>query len=601
MKKPCLFISLLAVLLFTGNARGATYIVSRTAPDDNNPGSLRWCMNSANFNAGAPDTIIFQIPGTGPFTIFPDSQLPILTDPAGVLIDGLSQTGASAGGNPPSTATLMIIIDGSNAGPAHGIWIMSPDNFIQGLVVSNFEQDGIRIQATPGGTNMNTVYCNYVGTDYQGMNAMGNGWNQNMYWAGIYIICTPSLPGIAYGNHILNNLVSANYAEGVGIANCPPGDVAFNIVFQNYIGTNMTGVLDLGNAHDGVYIGEGAHDNAIDENLISGNDFEGVCIIGYDDLQIYTYGNIAYNNIIGLSVVANPLPNTMDGVSIGQYGNIYNGGFATDNIIDSNTIARNGANGVTVWEHPMNAVNADHNWITRNSMYLNNLIGIDLGDDLVTTNDAGDPDNGPNEEVNFPDITSAQYFASTQTVVDGTIDIDTDDTLATVEVFRAWPDTGAPPYGEGITYLGATTPDSTGYWTITVAGLSVGDEVTATTTDMNFNTSEFCQNVTVVLGVAEGYSRKPVNYALDHNIPNPFSKFTVIQYALPKKMLASLRIYDVAGKLVKILTSGLKDAGEYTIYWNGTDESGDVVSAGVYLYTLDTKEFKSTRKMIFTR
>lgn len=49
----------------------------------------------------------------------------------------------------------------------------------------------------------------------------------------------------------------------------------------NYAGTDYTGTLDRGNAHDGIYIGEGAHDNIIDGNLISGNDFKGVCVIGY--------------------------------------------------------------------------------------------------------------------------------------------------------------------------------------------------------------------------------------------------------------------------------------------------------------------------------
>ena len=111
--------------------------------------------------------------------------------------------------------------------------------------------------------------------------------------------------------------------------------------------------------HDGVYIGEGAHDNAVDNNLISGNDFEGVCIVGYDQLQILTYSNILFNDIIGLDIAYNPLGNLMDGVSIGQYGNMYQGGFATDNVVDSNTIAHNGANGITVWEHSMDAVNAD--------------------------------------------------------------------------------------------------------------------------------------------------------------------------------------------------------------------------------------------------
>jgi len=600
MKKFCLFLSLLALLLFTGSASGATYIVSRTAPDDNNPGSLRWCMNSANFNAGAPDTIMFQIPGTGPFTIFPDSQLPILTDPAGVVLDGLSQIGASAGANPPSTATLMIVIDGSNAGPAHGIWIVCSNNLIQGLVINNFEQDGIRIQASADGTNANFIFCNFVGTDQTGNLAQGNGWNQNLFWAGIYVICTPGYPGVAYSNHILNNLVSANYAEGVGIANCPPGDVAFNIVAYNYIGTDITGTVDLGNVHDGVYIGEGAHDNAIDGNLISGNDFEGVCIIGYDELQIYTYGNILFNNIIGLDINLNPLANTMDGVSIGQYGNMYQGGFATDNIIDSNTIARNGANGVTIWEHSMNTVNADRNWIHQNSIYDNALMGIDLGDDLITQNDANDQDAGANQELNYPVINTAYYYNPSQITIDGTIDIDTDPAQATVEVFQADPDTFQ--VGEGRVYLGSTTPDATGNWNITVSGLVVGDLVTATTTDLNRNTSEFSNIEPVVLGITEkAISQQPLTYTLKQNIPNPFSSSTIIHYALPKTAHVQLGIYDVTGKLIRKLVDGAQNASYHTAYWNGIDDNGSHVSSGVYFYTLETDDFKTTKKMLLTR
>ncbi len=595
-----LFRVLLALAFVIGSAGGATYIVNRTAPDDNAPGSLRWGMNSANFNAGAPDTILFQIPGTGPFTIFPDSQLPILNDPAGVLIDGLSQAGSSAGGNPPSTATLMIIIDGSNAGPAHGIWIVCSNNIIQGLVINNFEQDGIRIQASADGTNLNFIYCNFVGTDQSGTTAQGNGWNLNLFWAGIYIICTPEYPGIAYDNHILNNLVSANYAEGVGIANCPPGDVAFNIVASNYIGTDVTGTVDLGNVHDGVYIGEGAHDNAVDGNLISGNDFEGVCIVGYDQLQIYTFGNILFNNIIGLDIAYNPLGNLLDGVSIGQYGNIYQGGFVADNIVDSNTIAHNGANGITVWEHSQDAVNADRNWIHQNSIYDNALLGIDLGDDLITLNDPSDPDAGPNQELNYPVINAATYYGPTQITIDGTIDIDTDPTQATVEVFEADPDTFQ--VGEGRVYLGSTIPDAAGNWNITVSGLIIGDLVTATTTDLSFNTSEFSNIEPVVLGIEEDrLSRKPTTYALSQNVPNPFSSITKINYAVPRTSYVRLKIYDVTGNHIRTLADRVQTASYYTAYWNGLDKNGSYVSSGVYFYTLETETFKTTKKMLLTR
>jgi hypothetical protein len=593
-----LFVSFLIIL--TGYSLfGATFIVNTTA-DTNTPGTLRWAINSANGSAG-PDTINFNIPGTGPHTIFVTSQLPILSDvTGGTVINGLTQPGSSAGGNPPSTAILMVVLDGSNAGPSHGIWIVTAFNEVHGLVIQNFEQDGIRIQASPDGAFGNFIYCNFVGTDVTGTVQQGNGTNQQMYWAGISIICTPSVPGLAFDNHLWNNLVSSNYAEGVGISNCPPGDVYNNIVLYNYIGTDITGTLDFGNQHDGVYIGEGAHDNAIDNNLISGNDFEGVCIVGYAELQIPTYRNIIIQNIIGLDINLSPLQNTMDGISIGQYGNIYQGGFAPANVVDTNIIAHNGNNGVTVWEHPSTTTNCDTNFITRNSIYNNTLIGIDLNDDGVTLNDGGDPDQGPNCEVNFPVITSAVYSPGTgQTLIQGTLDIDTPPNQAQIEVFLAIID--ATGYGEGATYLGVTTPTVTGNWSITVTSLVTGNSITATTTDMNWNTSEFCQNYVVTVGVEEVQTERKHRFVLKQNYPNPFKTGTFIQFSLPQAAEVSLTVYDITGKLIKVLASGEYSASLHSLYWDGKDCMGNRIMPGVYFYKLCAGDFEETRKLILTK
>ncbi len=589
------------ILLAFGTVHAATFWVTSTA-DNVNPGTLRWAITQANANPG-PDSIHFGISGAGPHTIFVLSQLPQLADPTGgTVINGFTQIGAAPGGNPPATATLLIILDGANAGPSHGIWITTAMNEIHGLVIQNFEQDGIRMQASSHGTVGNFIYCNFVGTDVTGTVQQGNGWNQAQLWAGIYVICTPSMVGIASDNHIWNNLVSCNFAEGVGIANCPPGDVFNNVVIGNYIGTDVTGTIDFGNVHDGVYIGEGAHDNAVDMNLISGNDFEGVCIVGYAGLQINTYRNIVINNIIGLDIGFAPLPNTMDGISIGQYGNMYQGGFANANVIDSNTIAHNGNNGVTVWEHPSTTTNCDSNFITRNSMYNNTWIGIDLNDDGVTPNDGGDPDQGPNEEVNYPVITSAVYNSgSGQTLIQGTLDIDTPPNQARIEIFLANVDpTG---YGEGDIYLGFTTPDGAGNWSIMVTGLVNGNYVTATTSDMNWNTSEFCQNLLVQAGgIEEDCKGQQPYFQLKQNNPNPFSSKTVIRFCIGQRAEGNLAIYDAAGRMVRewhlhaaysMLPTG--------IVWDGKDMNGQEVPGGIYLYTLTSGNYSATKKLILVK
>ena len=592
------------VIMVPGNLMGATFTVVNTA--DAGSGSLRDAINLANGNTGS-DIIDFNIPGVGPHFIFIQSQLPPLIDPAGVIIDGLTQSGANPGANPPSTATLMVVINGINAGGAYGFWILSSNNIIQGLVIDNFEQDGIRIQGTPDVTDGNYIYCNFIGMDQTGTVAQGNGSNQSTLWAGVNIIVTPELEGVAMDNTVEQNLISANYAEGVSISNCPPGDVAFNVVIENYIGTDINGTVDMGNSHDGVYIGEGAHDNAVDKNLISGNDFEGVAIVGYAEEEIFTYANIVINNIIGLDINLAPLGNSLDGVSIGQYGATwYKGGYAEDNTIDTNTIANNGGNGVTVWEHPSNVTNADRNIITQNSIYDNTLIGIDLADDGVTANDVGDPDTGPNEELNFPVIMSANCTAG-NTTISGTIDIDTPPDNATIEVFKARLD--PTNYGEGEIYLGSTNPDVIGNWVITVTGLSASDLVTATTTDMNNNTSEFCQNVAVIaVGIEELSSEKNSRYELKQNSPNPFREKTVIKLTVNGSQFTGkncqqstvnrqLQIYDVSGRLIYTFPSSLL-FHHSSVTWDGRDQSGSRVTPGVYFYKLKTRDFTSTRKLI---
>lgn len=593
-----LVIVCLCLLCMSASLSGLTWFVNRTAPDDNNPGSLRWCMNAANFNAGA-DTIFFNIPGTGPHVIMPDSQLPILVDQAGVIIDGLSQPGSAAGANPPSTANLMIVVDGTNAGTAHGIWIISSYNTVQGLVVNNFQQDGIRVQAQDDTSQFNYIYCNFVGTDQTGSFVQGNGSNLQGLWGGIYIMCAPGAPGYAYFNTIDRNLSSGNYAEGIGIANCPPGDVAFNSVFNNYVGTDITGTVDLGNIHDGVYIGEGAHDNAVDGNLISGNDFEGVCIVGYvAAIQPFTYANTIINNIIGLDINLVPLGNTRDGVSIGIYGTSQEG-YAIDNTIVANTIAHNGRNGVLVWEHFSSTTNADHNEITMNSIYNNALLGIDLADDYVTPNDPGDPDSGPNEEVNFPVITSA-VFSGGQTTISGTVDINTNPIAARIEVFRVSTDPSG--YGEGQIFLGSTNPDAAGNWNVSVPGLVAGDTVTATTTDMNLNTSEFAQNFVVVTGIKEDeIGIAPKAYELGRSYPNPFNHSTSICFALPKVTEINMKICDVSGRVVTVLADGNYGPAHYMLHWAGVDAKGRRVNPGVYICILDAGEFRAMRKMVLTR
>jgi len=320
MAKRITILILSGILIFASISQSATFMVNNI--NDAGPGSLRQAMQMANATPGV-DTINFAIMMPGVQTIQPLSQLPILTDMSGVIINGLSQPGASSGANPPSTAVLLIQIDGSLAGNSHGIWIQSNFNKIIGLIINHFQGNGIYINGNPEAAT-NVIACNFVGTDPTGTMDRGNGTNPINLWAGVYIDNLPG--GFAFQNKIQFNLISGKYAEGVTIMGPRlPGDVYLNEVRGNYIGTEITGSLDLGNDHDGVCLAEGTHDNTVANNLISGNDYDGVGIQGFNNIPygppIQTYLNIIEYNNIGTDITGlNPIPNTYQGVAVGAYG-----------------------------------------------------------------------------------------------------------------------------------------------------------------------------------------------------------------------------------------------------------------------------------------
>ncbi len=91
-------------------------------------------------------------------------------------------------------------------------------------------------------------------------------------------------------------------------------------------------------------------------------------------------------------------------------------------------------------------------------------------------------------------------------------------------------------------------------------------------------------------------SSKPENYLLSQNYPNPFNANTTIKFATPIDGKVSLKIYNVAGQLVKEY-SEFMNAGYHSFTWDGTGSNGEKVSSGVYLYKLQVGEFTEVRKM----
>ena len=85
------------------------------------------------------------------------------------------------------------------------------------------------------------------------------------------------------------------------------------------------------------------------------------------------------------------------------------------------------------------------------------------------------------------------------------------------------------------------------------------------------------------------------------NYPNPFNPETWIPYRLAKDADVTLTIYDVSGNVVRQFNLGHQRAGSYetksqSVYWDGTNDSGEPVASGVYFYNLSTDAFSKTRK-----
>ena len=91
---------------------------------------------------------------------------------------------------------------------------------------------------------------------------------------------------------------------------------------------------------------------------------------------------------------------------------------------------------------------------------------------------------------------------------------------------------------------------------------------------------------------------------LYENYPNPFNLETTISFSLAKDVKeAIIEIYNIKGQKIKTISGSQRflDGSKYTINWNGKDESGNLVSPGIYFYRLEAGEFTATRKMLIIR
>jgi endonuclease I len=109
---------------------------------------------------------------------------------------------------------------------------------------------------------------------------------------------------------------------------------------------------------------------------------------------------------------------------------------------------------------------------------------------------------------------------------------------------------------------------------------------------------EFAASMYVTTGVGEAQGGR---ISLRQNVPNPFSPSTAISFVMPRKGSVRVAIYDVSGRLVRVLADGEYPEGENGLVWDRTDAQGRSVASGVYFCRMRSGEFEEQRKMVLLK
>lgn len=537
-----------------------TFVVTHTG--DAGSGSLRQAILDANSSPG-PDAIVFNIPATGVPTIRPQSPLPEITEsvtidattqPAGYveldgslagITNGLTITGGGSvirglivtrfradygralsatdlsriGGN-----GIVLVHNGGNiiegcligtdlAGTSGkgnglaGVLIVSPNNVVGGMSESagNVLSGNVAGLVVAGSSATgNLVEGNVIGVDRTGTKAIGNS-------VGILILgaSNNTIGGVqANARNILSGnaktpppLLPPTLSGGIAIADFSAFRLSFvgasgNLVQGNVIGTDRRGEVPLPNGAAGAAILR-ANGNTIGgtvpaaRNIISGNSTFGIALLG-------GARNLVQGNVVGLAVdLQSPLPNQSSGVLLAEQASTNMIGGTTSGA--ANTIAFNGGDGLSI-----EASAGTGNAALQNRFFANAGIEVNLMDrsetaSMRTFNDAGDPDTGPNNLQNFPELVRAEVTVDGMVKIDYTVDsTPTSSTYPlTIEIFVARPNRRDWRFVARDTYSreAAGTTRTLVLGQSATLGLNPGDLLVATATDATGNTSEFSSSL----------------------------------------------------------------------------------------------------------
>jgi hypothetical protein len=230
----------------------------------------------------------------------------------------------------------------------------------------------------------------------------------------------------------------------------------------------------------------------------------------------------------------------------------------------------------------------------------NDILGAAYwGDEIAWwRNDGGDPISWLKQRIG---VGMTQACIAYATDLDGDGDKDVLGTAQTRNQLAWWRNDGGDP----ITWTKSVI-DSNFYrvWPLYACDLD-GDlvpDVMAGSSYNGTNEVKWWENNLEPVGIEEvPLMRLPTAFSLSQNYPNPFNPSTTIRYTVPENkgpVNVELAIYDLRGRLVKLLVNKIQSPGRYAVHWNGTDRQGLPTCSGSYMVRIHAGDFTSTRKMV---
>ncbi|MEW6050225.1 MAG: Ig-like domain-containing protein [Candidatus Zixiibacteriota bacterium] len=238
-------------------------------------------------------------------------------------------------------------------------------------------------------------------------------------------------------------------------------------------------------------------------------------------------------------------------------------------------------------------------------------------ENLPTNANFSDNRDGTGRVTFAPDFTQAGVYDVTFVVSDGVL---ADSEVVAITVVRHDPLTisgNAGVAGTIFSYMidttETTTADGSGYYSLTVPyGWSgtvtpsmdgyVFSPASRTYANAISNQTDQDFTASIISDVSQDNGGLiPDEFQLAQNYPNPFNPETAIEYAVASRSPVRIEVFNVLGQCVRVLLDEVKAAGNYQMTWDGTDQIGNLVSTGMYLYRIQAGDFVQTKKMLLLK